>query len=73
MAVPLPTPVALFFELSNKEDSAPLDRCFVTDAAVHDEKQTHQGLTEIRNWFIEAKRSTAIRRNRWRWKSRRPP
>ncbi|MAY09266.1 hypothetical protein ASALC70_01836 [Alcanivorax sp. ALC70] len=56
MAVPLPTPIALFFELSNKKDSAPLDRCFVTDAAVHDEKQTHQGLTEIRNWFIEAKK-----------------
>ncbi len=51
-----PHPDSPFFELSNKKDSAPLDRCFVTDAAVHDEKQTHQGLTEIRNWFIEAKK-----------------
>lgn len=56
MAVPLPAPIALFFELSNKEDSTSLERCFVTDARVHDEKRTHRGISEIRNWFIEAKK-----------------
>ncbi len=51
-----PPPDCAFFELSNKEDSTSLDRCFVTDARVHDEKQTHRGITEIKSWFIEAKK-----------------
>ncbi|WP_101674771.1 nuclear transport factor 2 family protein [Alloalcanivorax mobilis] len=56
MAIHFPAPIALFFQLSNDKDSASLDRCFAPDAAVHDEKHTYNGIAEITDWFIEAKK-----------------
>jgi len=56
MAIQLPAPIALFFQLSNDKDSGSLDQCFTTDATVHDEKHTHNGIAEITDWFIESKK-----------------
>ena len=56
MAIQLPAPIALFFQLSNDKDSGSLDQCFATDASVHDEKHTYNGLEEITGWFIESKK-----------------
>lgn len=56
MAIHFPAPIALFFQLSNDKDSASLDRCFATDASVHDEKHTYNGIAEITDWFIESKK-----------------
>lgn len=56
MAIQLPAPIALFFQLSNDKDSASLDRCFAPDASVHDEKHTYNGIAEITDWFIESKK-----------------
>lgn len=56
MAIHFPAPIALFFQLSNGKDNASLDRCFATDAAVHDEKHTYNGIAEITDWFIESKK-----------------
>lgn len=56
MAIHFPTPIALFFQLSNDKDSASLDRCFAPDASVHDEKHTYKGIAEITDWFIESKK-----------------
>lgn len=56
MAIHLPAPVAIFFQLSNGKDSASLDRCFAPDASVHDEKHTYNRIAEITDWFIESKK-----------------
>ncbi len=56
MAMQLPSPIDLFFQMSNNADGLSLERCFATDASVRDERRTHRGIGEITAWFIDAKK-----------------
>ncbi|SAI65322.1 SnoaL-like domain [Bordetella ansorpii] len=57
MSLALPTPVSLYFEISNGADAGGLVRCFASDAVVVDEGRTHQGLAAIQSWQREAKQA----------------
>lgn len=47
---PLPDPVITYFGISNGADASRVGDCFVTDATVTDEKQTHRGISAIELW-----------------------
>lgn len=51
MSLPLPEPVATYFEVSNGADDAGLAHCFMPDARVLDEGQTHEGHGAILTWL----------------------
>jgi hypothetical protein len=56
MAIHLPRPVAIYFESETARDADALAICFASDATVHDEDRTHEGLAAITAWKIEARR-----------------
>jgi SnoaL-like domain len=52
----LPKPIALYVTAENSGDVNLFDQCFAEDAVVCDEKETHQGLAEIKKWKAETKK-----------------
>jgi hypothetical protein len=50
MSIVLPEPLADYFSGEKTADSAAIERCFTTDAKVHDEGQVYQGLEAIKAW-----------------------
>ena len=52
MPITLPGPVAAYFA-ADKNDSDAVALCFVEDATVIDERQTHAGREAIRRWKAE--------------------
>ena len=56
MPVDLPRPIALYIEAENTGDATLFDECFVDNAVVRDENETHRGLTAIKKWKAETKR-----------------
>src|SRR4029077_798678 len=51
----LPKPIALYVSAENSGDTKLFDECFVNDAVVRDENETHRGLVAIKNWKAETK------------------
>ena len=51
----LPKPIALYIEAENSGDTSLFDHCFVDDAVVRDENETHQGFAAIKKWKAETK------------------
>ena len=56
MAIYLPRPIEIYFESDKARDADGLATCFATDATVHDEGRTHEGLAAIKAWKSEARR-----------------
>ena len=52
----LPKPIALYVSAENTGDTTLFDECFVADAIVRDESETHIGLPAIKAWKAETKR-----------------
>ena len=52
----LPGPIALYVSAENSGDTNLFDECFVEDAVVRDESETHKGLAAIKGWKAETKR-----------------
>ena len=52
----LPKPIALYVSAENSGDTTLFDECFVADAIVRDESETHKGLAAIKAWKAETKR-----------------
>ena len=52
----LPKPVAIYIAAENSGDTTLFDECFVEDAVVRDERETHSGLAAIKDWKVETKR-----------------
>ena len=52
----LPKPIAIYVSAENSGNVDLLDQCFVDDAIVRDESETHRGLTAIKTWKAETKR-----------------
>jgi len=51
----LPKPIALYVSAENSGDTKLFDECFVNDAVVRDENETHRGLVAIKSWKAETK------------------
>lgn len=56
MITDLPKPIALYISAENTGDTKLFDECFLAEAVVRDESETHNGLTAIKNWKAETKR-----------------
>ena len=52
----LPKPIAAYVSAENTGDTTLFDECFVADAIVRDESETHKGLAAIKAWKAETKR-----------------
>ncbi len=52
----LPKPIVLYIAAENSGDISLFDQCFVDDAVVRDENETHRGLPAIKKWKAETKR-----------------
>jgi len=52
----LPQPVVLYFAADKAKDTQILDRCFASDAHVHDENHDYYGLDAIKTWQQEAQK-----------------
>ena len=52
----LPKPIVLYVSAENSGDTTLFDDCFVEDAVVRDERETHRGLAAIKEWKAETKR-----------------
>jgi ribulose 1,5-bisphosphate synthetase/thiazole synthase len=52
----LPKPIALYVAAENSGDVNLFDHCFVDNAVVRDERETHTGLAAIKNWKAETKK-----------------
>lgn len=52
----LPKPIAVYVSAENSGDTNLFDQCFVENAIVRDENETHKGLAEIKKWKAETKR-----------------
>jgi len=61
MPIPLPDPIATFFQVSNGAEDSALTLCLAEDAVVRDEGRTHQGHEAIRSWLREARRTYTYR------------
>jgi hypothetical protein len=56
MPVELPAPIAIYFSSDSAGDASKLAQCFATDAVVKDEGHTYNGLAEITQWRVDAKK-----------------
>jgi len=54
MTIPLPRPIADYFEADRHKDGDAVTLCFTPDATVIDERRTHRGRDAIRQWKSEA-------------------
>ena len=52
----LPKPIALYVAAENSGDVNLFDQCFVDNAVVRDERETHTGLAAIKQWKAETKK-----------------
>ena len=52
----LPKPIAVYVSAENSGDTTLFDKCFVEDAVVRDESETHSGLAAIKKWKAETKK-----------------
>ena len=52
----LPKPIALYVAAENSGDVNLFDHCFVDNAIVRDERETHTGLAAIKKWKAETKK-----------------
>ena len=52
----LPKPIALYVAAENSGDVNLFDHCFVDNAVVRDESETHTGLAAIKKWKAETKK-----------------
>jgi SnoaL-like protein len=52
----LPKPIALYVAAENSGDVNLFDQCFVDNAVVQDERETHTGLAAIKKWKAETKK-----------------
>jgi len=52
----LPKPIALSIAAENSGDLNLFDQCFIDDAVVRDESETHAGLAAIKEWKADTKR-----------------
>jgi hypothetical protein len=52
----LPTPIALYIDAENRDDTEALAQCFAENAVVRDEGETIEGLAAIEQWKAETKR-----------------
>jgi hypothetical protein len=52
----LPKPIALYVAAENSGDVNLFDQCFAENSVVRDEKETHAGLTAIKEWKAETKK-----------------
>ena len=57
MPLPLPAPVAVYFEISNGSDISRVSHCFASDAIVMDEGRTHRGHAAIQAWQRDAQKA----------------
>lgn len=53
MSIRLPSPIAAYFTADSTNGDA-VARCFIDDAVVTDEGQTHQGTAAIKEWKDKA-------------------
>ena len=52
----LPPAIALYVKAENAGDVEALAECFASDAIVHDESHTYEGLTAIKAWKAATKK-----------------
>jgi len=52
----LPKPITVYIEAENSGDISLFDQCFIDDAIVRDENETHTGLDAIKKWKAETKK-----------------
>jgi hypothetical protein len=53
MSLKLPAPVETYFTSENAHDPSALDKCFASNAVVHDEGGSIEGIASIRAWRTE--------------------
>lgn len=56
MSVQLPDPIERYLQIANSGSPDAAPECFATDAIVHDEGQTYEGLTAIGAWMAATKK-----------------
>jgi len=54
MSIPLPRPIAAYFEADRKEGAEAVARCFTDNATVKDEGHIYTGREAIRLWKAES-------------------
>jgi len=56
MSIQLPAPIERYIQIENSGALEAVPECFATDAIVHDEGQTFEGVAAIRNWMVATKK-----------------
>ena len=56
MSIQLPAPIERYIQIENSGALEAVPECFATDAIVHDEGQTFEGVAAIKNWMVAAKK-----------------
>ncbi|MBL27285.1 MAG: ketosteroid isomerase [Rhodospirillaceae bacterium] len=54
----MPKVISAYFEADRRNDADALVALFSADAVVEDERACHQGVHEIRKWWVSAKEQT---------------
>jgi hypothetical protein len=57
MSVDLPAPITAYIAVENGQDTEAAARCFTDHAVVRDEGRTIEGLTAIKHWKSETKKT----------------
>jgi hypothetical protein len=55
MSIQLPIPIERYVQIANSGTAEAAPECFAPDATVHDEGQTYEGVTAIKNWMAATK------------------
>jgi SnoaL-like domain len=55
MSIQLPAPIERYVQIANSGAPEAVLECFEADAIVHDEGQTYEGVTAIKNWMAATK------------------
>jgi len=56
MSIQLPAPIERYIQIENSGALEAVPECFATDAIVHDEGQTFEGVAAIKNWMVATRK-----------------
>jgi len=56
MSIQLPIPIERYVQIANSGTPEAVPECFASDAIVHDEGQTYEGVAAIRKWMAATKK-----------------
>lgn len=67
LPVPLPPPVAAYYQASDLYDSALLASCFAEDAVLHDEGKEYRGPAAISKYILQANQEAKVSMDITHW------